>query len=98
MQWGAYEVFSVISGVVLIIAALVPGLGVGQRMWMVVGGAVFVAYGIYVANQTSGTFSFPAVIFVIPPGAVLYVIATAVGRHREQARATRQTANRNQSE
>lgn len=94
MQWSAYEVFSVISGVVLIIMAMVPGLAARDRLWAVVIGAASIAYGIYVANQTSGTFYFSWLIFVIPPGAVLYVIATAVSRHRAQARAAQPTARR----
>jgi NADH:ubiquinone oxidoreductase subunit H len=88
-------VFSVISGVVLVIAAMVPGLSARDRLWSLVIGAGSIAYGIYVANQTSGTYYFSWVIFVIPPGAVLYVIATAVAHHRERTKAASRSGQEN---
>jgi hypothetical protein len=74
MDWGAYEVFSVISGVVLIIVALIPGAAGKERLWAFLGGAFFIAYGIFVASRTSGTWIFPIWIFVIPFAGVGYLV------------------------
>lgn len=68
MSWSAYEVFSVLSGVVLLVAGLI-GIGTDDfkdRVWAVLGGLCIIGYGIFVAAQDSGTYYFPAVIFVIP--------------------------------
>ncbi|MEU6080443.1 hypothetical protein [Streptomyces sp. NPDC047108] len=75
MNWSVYEVFSVISGIVLIVCGIAfPELSFKDRTWSVLGGIFFVGYGFYVANQSSGTWEFPVVIFVIPFGAVLYLL------------------------
>ena len=79
-HWSAYEIFAVLSGIILIGAAFVPGMSVKDRAWAVLGGIFFVCYGWYVAHQTTGTFSFPVVIFLIPPGAVIYLLVKAYGR------------------
>ena len=39
--------------------ALLLGQSVRDRFWAVVVGAFFVIYGVYVANQTSGTQLLP---------------------------------------
>ncbi len=81
MQWGAYEVFSVLSGVLLILSALfIPGSSMTDRFWSFAGGAFFLGYGIYVAQQTSGTFTFPVAVFVVPVAALLYLMGSALGR------------------
>ena len=79
MHWSAYEVFSVISGVILIVAGFLPRLSGRDRFWALVGGVLILGYGIYVANQTSGTYYFPAIIFIVPVIAIVYLIATAAG-------------------
>ena len=80
MHWGVYEVFSVISGIVLLVCGLLlPDVGVKDRAWSVIGGAVMLVYGVYVARQTSGTYTFPVIIFLIPPGAVIYLLVAAFG-------------------
>jgi hypothetical protein len=76
MDWSGYEVFSVLSGISLIAVAFAPDLKAKDRVWCVLGGVMFVGYGFYVANQTSGTWTFPWVIFAIPFGAVGYVLYT----------------------
>jgi hypothetical protein len=78
-QWSAYEIFSVLSGIVLIGAAFIPGLTVKDRAYAVMGGGFFVGYGWYVAHQTSGTFEFPVMIFVIPAAAVIYLLVKVFG-------------------
>jgi uncharacterized membrane protein len=88
MHWGAYEVFSLLSGIVLVIFAMVPGIEVKYRAYTVLGGAGFVAYAFYVAGQTSGVFLFPWVIFVIPPVAVLFLIGFVIAHYRERAEAS----------
>lgn len=71
MHWSAYEVFSVISGVLLLGATTMiePGR---DRMWLFLSGVVFVGYGIYVASQDSGVYFFSPLIFVIPVGAAIW--------------------------
>ena len=70
MHWSAYEVFSVISGVLLIAGAMLPGAPARLGLFLV--GAVLIGYGIVVANQSSGFWIFPIWIFIVPPGALLY--------------------------
>jgi hypothetical protein len=84
VDWGAYEVFSVISGVVLVVGALLPGVRAKDRVWLFLGGVFFIAYGIYVASRTSGTWVFPVWIFVIPFGGVAYFIYRLVEFAREK--------------
>lgn len=79
-QFSAYEVFSIISGICLIVVALLPGLDGSERFWSFVGGMIFVAYGIFVAQQSTGIYYFPVWIFIIPFVAVIYGIAVVVGR------------------
>jgi uncharacterized membrane protein HdeD (DUF308 family) len=93
-HWTAYEVFTLISGIVLIIAAVVPGMAAKNRFWATVGGAVCIGYAFYVANQTSGTFYFPVQIFVIPPAAAIYAIYAAVKHYRQRAEADRESIPR----
>lgn len=82
MHWGPYEIFSVISGALLVILALLPGQPVG-RGWPLVGGLALVGYGFYVANQTTGTYYFPVWIFIVPVGAIVYlIVAVMKGRNR----------------
>lgn len=80
MHWTAYEIFSVISGFLLLILAFIPQDKASNRLWCGVGGLAFIVYGIYVANQTSGTYYFPALIFIVPVLAALYVIRSLVSR------------------
>jgi hypothetical protein len=81
MNWGAYEVFSVLSGVAVLCVALLSSAWTGRdRFWGVCSGAFFVGYGIFVANQTSGFYVFPVVIFVIPVGFVIWGVLSLVGR------------------
>lgn len=77
-QFTAYEVFSIISGICLVVVALLPGMEASERFWSLLGGAFFIGYGIYVAQQTSGTWYFPVWIFIIPIGAVIYGIVSVV--------------------
>ncbi|WP_328450372.1 MULTISPECIES: hypothetical protein [unclassified Amycolatopsis] len=80
---GVYEVFSLLSGIILVGAACVPKLKASQRFWAAVGGAGLIVYAIYVANQTRGTFVFPAVIFVIPVVAIGYLVLQAIAKTKE---------------
>ena len=74
MNWSASEVFSVISGIVMAIAGIVlPDTKFRERLSITGTGVAFVVYGFYVANQTSGTFRFPVIIFVIPVVALGYL-------------------------
>ncbi|MFF4540478.1 hypothetical protein [Streptomyces aureus] len=84
-HWSAYEIFAVLSGIILVGAAFAPGLSVKNRAGAVLGGVFLTCYGWYVAHQTTGTFQFPVVIFLIPPGAVIYLLVKAFGRSGGQA-------------
>jgi hypothetical protein len=90
MNWSAYEIFTVLSGVALAIGGLMPGGGMKDRLWMVAGGVLLIGYGIYVANQTGGTWMFPIWIFVIPVAAGLWAVGKAVGRMGEASADTKQ--------
>jgi uncharacterized membrane protein len=79
----AYEVFSLLSGVTMVGVAFAPKIKASERFWAVVGGVLLIGYAIYVANQTSGTFYFPWIIFVIPFAAAGYLVVQAVTRSRE---------------
>jgi hypothetical protein len=84
MHWGAYEVFSVLSGVTFAIIGLLPGAAAKDRLWALLAGAAFIAYGIYVARQTSGTYYFPVWIFVIPFAGAIWAIARSTSRKNAQ--------------
>ncbi|MET7985193.1 hypothetical protein [Streptomyces sp. NPDC005281] len=84
-HWSAYEIFAVLSGIILIGAAFVPGVSVKDRVWAALGGIFLTCYGWYVAHRTTGTFQFPVVIFLIPPGAVIYLLVKAFGHSGGQA-------------
>jgi hypothetical protein len=81
MGWGGYEIFSVLSGVALVIGAFVRGGDkLSDRVWLAVIGAAFIGYGFFVANQTSGFYVFPIEIFIIPVAGVIYVIVGVAKR------------------
>ena len=75
MHWDAYTAFSVISGVLLIVLAALPAETTKNRLASVIAGAAFIAYGIYVAKQSSGTYVFPVYIFLVPIAALGKVVA-----------------------
>jgi hypothetical protein len=82
VDWGAYEVFSVISGAVFLIGVFVPELSAKERLGNFAVGAGLVAYGIFVASRTSGMWLFPIWIFVIPFAGAIFGIVTVVQRIR----------------
>jgi hypothetical protein len=67
MNWDGYTIFSILSGLVMLLVALLGrDIGMKGRAMAFAGGVFFAGYGVYVASQTSGTFYFPIWIFVIP--------------------------------
>lgn len=72
MGWSAYEVFTVISGLILIGWALVEDgsddieVTPAMRAGAVAAGIFFIGYAIFVANQTTGVWTFPVFIFALP--------------------------------
>ena len=83
MNWNGYTVFSVLSGAVIVLGALgARGLSGKDRLYGFIAGAFFLGYGLFAANQTSGTFVFPVWIFIIPPAAVVYFVASTVSKSR----------------
>jgi hypothetical protein len=90
MRWSAYEIFSILSGLSLIVLAFTslpgdPARLSKDRVGGFVSGVAFVGYGWYTGHQTSGTFFFPIWIFVIPFGVVGVVIASAISRSGQEA-------------
>lgn len=87
MHWDAYTIFSVLSGVVLMLTAFAPlGLSDKNRLWTFIAGLVFAGYGIYVAHQTSGFFVFPVEVFVIPVlGAGAFIFSAIAKAQSSQA-------------
>jgi hypothetical protein len=70
-HWDGYTVFSVLSGALLVLMTFAPGLKPGSRVGYLFVGIAMGAYGIYVANQTSGTYYFPVYIFLVPVIAIV---------------------------
>jgi hypothetical protein len=62
-----------------------------DRLWSVIGGVSFIGYGIYAAHATAGRFVFPAVIFVIPLGAAIYLISLLVSGSSRSSAGARST-------
>lgn len=83
MHWSAFEIFSVLSGITMLVLAVVAREMNGKsRVWAVLSGLFFIVLGFYVAAQTSGTYYFPRGIFFIPFIAVGYMIYEVVKRKR----------------
>jgi hypothetical protein len=90
MHWDGYTVCSVISGAILVLAAIAgQGLSAQDRLYGLIGGGFFAAYGVFVASQHSGSFRFPIWIFVLPVGAIIYLVASAVGAVTSAPRSVR---------
>lgn len=83
MHWDGYTVFSVISGIALLLMALAKGKA-SSRALMAAAGAVLIIYGIFVGMQTSGTFVFPVWIFVIPFVAAGKFVLDLAGRSQRR--------------
>jgi hypothetical protein len=79
MHWTGYTVFSVISGVLLVIMCLLPGVKAGSRILYLLGGVALAGYGVFVAKQTSGTYYFSIYIFIIPVVAVIEFVRQLSG-------------------
>jgi uncharacterized membrane protein len=90
VNWSSYEIFSVISGVVLWAVAAVPVLELKERAIFAVCGVLFAGYGFYVASQDYGTFVFPVAIFALPVGAVAHALVVW-HRSRTTGAGTRRT-------
>lgn len=75
MHWSSYEVFSVLSGAILIIGSMIaPAMKAKDRFWCFAGGLVFIGLAVWSGRATSGTFYFPVQIFIIPPAAVIWLL------------------------
>jgi hypothetical protein len=97
MNWSVYEVFSLISGIILVGVACVPKLKASERFWALVGGGGLIGYAFYVANQSYGTFYFPVAIFAIPVVAIGYLVLQAYSRTRENASAGQEPPDEDQA-
>jgi len=90
MNWDGYTIFSLLSGLVLLLLALLgKDLDTKERIYALALAAVFGGYGVFVANQTSGTFYFPIWIFAIPflgAAYLLWSVATTSQRDSRPAR------------
>lgn len=80
LNWDSYTVFSLLTGLVLVAAAIVPSLGLSakERILLCLVGCFCAWYGYHVARATSGTYYFSTYIFLVPIVAVVYVVAKAV--------------------
>lgn len=67
------EIAAIITGIISVLCGFLPGLSIGRRALAFLGGAGFALYGIYVLNQTSGTWEFPIYLFLLP----LFAIGSA---------------------
>lgn len=74
-HWSVYEVFSLISGLGLICCALLPRIDLKTRASFAAVGVLMIGYGVYVANQTSGTYFFSVYIFILPVLGLGYGVA-----------------------
>ena len=69
MDWDGYAVFSVITGIgCILLGTFAKDVSNKSRIWAVLGGLIFVGYGIHMADQDSGKYYFPVFIFVLPFG------------------------------
>jgi membrane-associated protease RseP (regulator of RpoE activity) len=85
MHWDGYTICSVLSGVVLVVLACVPGRTAKERAWLTLAGVAVGGYGIYVAKQTSGIYYFSVWIFVIPVVGVGYLLAPLFAKTSRQS-------------
>ena len=69
MQWSRYEIFSVVSGLIMVAAGLLVTMPGRDRLVYIGGCAALARDGLYVGGQDSGTFFFPAAIFAVPVAA-----------------------------
>jgi hypothetical protein len=78
------EIAAIVTGIISVLAGFLPGLTPKRRALAILGGGGFAFYGIYVLNQTSGTWEFPIFLFLLP----LFIISSAAQaslRHDEDS-------------
>jgi hypothetical protein len=86
MDWNGYTVFSVISGITcILLGAFGKDVSHRNRVWCLLAGVFFLAYGIYVAAQESGTYYFPVFIFVLPFALVGKIIYDIIQKKKQPA-------------
>jgi hypothetical protein len=85
VNWETHTVLAVLCGVVLVGAAFLPGQAMKNRVYSFVGGIVIAWYGVYVAQQTTGTYYFPVQIFFLPPLLVGYAVVKFVQARKPSA-------------
>jgi hypothetical protein len=85
MHFDPYIVFSIVSGVTLLVLAAFAPKKAAERVITVVVGLAFIGYALYVGHKTSGTYDFPVAIFVIPFIAAFRLISLMVHRTKQVA-------------
>jgi hypothetical protein len=80
-----YEVFTVLSGIALLVMAFIPGVTSKYRLGLVVGAIACFAYVYYVSQQTSGTYYFSVGIFIVPVFAIIAVVYQLMSRRDPNA-------------
>src|SRR5664279_5941662 len=70
------EMAAIIAGVATVLVAFLPGISSQERAACLFIGASVAGYAVYVLNQRSGTFYFPAALFALS----IAMIARAVQR------------------
>lgn len=78
-HWTLATGATVVSGLILLTAVFVRGLGGKDRFWAGVGGAIFTVYGLWGVNRTSGTFYYNWIVFVVPVAAIIFLAYRAFG-------------------
>ena len=85
MHWDVYTAAAVISGATLILLAVFGRDSAARRMLGLAVGFAFMGYGVYVAGQTSGTYYFPIVMFLIPGIGIVHFAKGLLARSRGSA-------------
>lgn len=85
-------VSTLISGLVLLVGALVKGIGAKDRVGMIAVGGGLSAYAFWGITRTSGTFLYHPLVFAIPILGILYMLAQVFGRTKQAAGAAESEA------
>jgi hypothetical protein len=76
------DVAAIIVGIITILVGLLPGVPGSRRLLAILGGGGFALYGVYVLNQTTGTWEFPVYLYALP---LVILASTASSSRRSDA-------------
>ena len=75
-----YETFSILTGVLALIAAIALPMSGRHRFMSLAASVFYTGYGVYVAQAKSGYFTLPAIIFVAPFGLAFLIGRELLGK------------------